>query len=178
MGPPKKMRKREREGEDVKHRALREGVRGRWSVWTDTHRLGCVRMVRFIKPGKVVVLLQGKHAGKKAVVVKNFDDGTGTRAYGHALVAGVSKAPKSVTRGMGKKLLEKRSRVKPFIKVVNYVHVMPTRYVFDAELKETVPVECATNTTTREESSRALKKIFQERFQEGKNRWFFSRLRF
>jgi len=32
-------------------------------------------MVKFIKPGKVVVVLNGRYAGHKAVVVKNFDDG-------------------------------------------------------------------------------------------------------
>ena len=33
-------------------------------------------MVKFLKSGKVVVLLQGRFAGRKAVIVKNFDDGT------------------------------------------------------------------------------------------------------
>lgn len=30
---------------------------------------------------------------------------------------------------MGKKKVAKRSKVKPFIKVINYNHMMPTRYV-------------------------------------------------
>jgi large subunit ribosomal protein L27e len=29
---------------------------------------------------------------------------------------------------MGKKKAEKRSKVKPFIKIVNFSHLMPTRY--------------------------------------------------
>lgn len=53
-------------------------------------------MVKFLKPNKVVVLLQGRYAGRKAVIVKNFDDGTQQRKYGHALVAGIAKYPRKV----------------------------------------------------------------------------------
>jgi ribosomal protein L14E/L6E/L27E len=44
----------------------------------------------------VVILLTGKYAGKKAVIVKNHDDGTATRPYGHALVCGLAKEPRKV----------------------------------------------------------------------------------
>lgn len=56
------------------------------------------RMVKFLKPGKVVILLSGRYAGKKAVIVKNYDDGTSSRPYGHALVCGLSKEPRKVRR--------------------------------------------------------------------------------
>eukprot|EP00449_Zooxanthella_nutricula_P032060 CAMPEP_0198491278 /NCGR_PEP_ID=MMETSP1462-20131121/2665_1 /TAXON_ID=1333877 /ORGANISM="Brandtodinium nutriculum, Strain RCC3387" /LENGTH=39 /DNA_ID= /DNA_START= /DNA_END= /DNA_ORIENTATION= len=39
-------------------------------------------MGKFIKAGRVVVLLQGRYAGKKAIVAKAFDDGTRQRPYG------------------------------------------------------------------------------------------------
>lgn len=39
------------------------------------------------------------------------------RPYPHAIVAGIERYPRKVTRGMGKKRMEKRSKVKPFIKV-------------------------------------------------------------
>ncbi len=48
------------------------------------------------QPGKVVVVLAGRYAGKKAVIVKNHDDGTSTKPYGHALVVGLSKEPRKV----------------------------------------------------------------------------------
>ena len=54
--------------------------------------------MKFLKPGKVVLMLQGRYAGKKAVIVKNYDDGTSGRAYGHALVVGLSKYPRRVKR--------------------------------------------------------------------------------
>lgn len=51
------------------------------------------------QPGKVIVLLTGRYAGKKAVIVKNQDDGTSSRPYGHAIVCGLAKEPRKVRRG-------------------------------------------------------------------------------
>jgi len=45
-----------------------------------------------------VIVLQGRYAGKKAVIVKNMDEGTSGRQYGHALVCGLSKEPRKVCR--------------------------------------------------------------------------------
>ena len=50
-----------------------------------------------VQPGKVVILLTGRYAGKKAVIVKNNDDGTTGRPYGHAIVAGLAKEPRKVS---------------------------------------------------------------------------------
>jgi hypothetical protein len=51
---------------------------------------------RVLQPGKVVVVLAGRFAGKKAVIVRNHDDGTSGRAYGHAMVVGLQKEPRKV----------------------------------------------------------------------------------
>ena len=48
----------------------------------------------------------------------NVHLGTQDRAYGHALVAGIERYPRKVTKSMNKVKLGKRSRVKPFVKVV------------------------------------------------------------
>jgi large subunit ribosomal protein L27e len=54
-------------------------------------------MVPFcVQPGKVVIVLQGRYAGKKAVIVKNQDEAVGARRYGHALICGLSKEPRKV----------------------------------------------------------------------------------
>uniref|UniRef100_A0A8C6PM66 Large ribosomal subunit protein eL27 n=1 Tax=Nothobranchius furzeri TaxID=105023 RepID=A0A8C6PM66_NOTFU len=86
-------------------------------------------MGKFMKPGKVVMVLAGRYAGRKAVIVKNIDDGTADRPYSHALVAGIDRYPRKVTTTMGKKKIAKRSKIKAFVKVFNYNHLMPTRSV-------------------------------------------------
>merc|ERR1712154_107192 len=95
-------------------------------------------MGKFLKSGKVVLVLGGRFAGRKAVIVKNYDDGTGDKPYGHALVAGIDRYPRKVTRDMGKKKMKQRSKVKSFVKVYNYNHLMPTRYSVDLAFEKNV----------------------------------------
>ena len=85
----------------------------------------------FLKTGKVVVLLNGRYAGKKAVIVKSFD-GTKSRRYGHCLVAGVRRSPRRVTKSMTNKEILRRTSMRPFVKVINWNHMMPTRFVSDS----------------------------------------------
>ncbi|KAI9358556.1 ribosomal L27e protein family-domain-containing protein [Zopfochytrium polystomum] len=135
-------------------------------------------MVKFLKTGKVVLILSGRYAGKKAVIVKNFDDGTKERPYGHAIVAGVERYPRKITKKMRPKKVAKRSKVKPFVKSVNYNHILPTRYNLDLDLKSVVTVDAMREVTQRKAAKRAVKKVLQERFNSGKNKWFFQKLRF
>lgn len=88
------------------------------------------------KTGKVVVVLQGRYAGRKAVVMKAYDEGTSERRFGHAIVAGLDRYPRKITKGMSQKKIEKRTLMKPFIKAINYAHLMPTRYQCDFDLKK------------------------------------------
>jgi large subunit ribosomal protein L27e len=55
--------------------------------------------------GKVVIVLAGRHAGQKAVVIKTFDDGSTAnddKRFAHCLVAGIARPPRKVTRAMSK----------------------------------------------------------------------------
>jgi hypothetical protein len=79
---------------------------------------------------------------------------------------------------MGKARVTKRSKVKPFIKVVNYNHIMPTRYTLELEgLKGVVSNETFGEVSQREEAKKTVKKTLEERYLSGKNRWFFTPLR-
>ena len=48
-------------------------------------------MGKIMKAGKVVLLLSGRFAGRKAIVVKPSDEGTTDKPFSHALVAGVER---------------------------------------------------------------------------------------
>merc|ERR1711994_172201 len=84
------------------------------------------KMGKIMKSGKVVLVLSGRYAGRKAVIIKPNDEGTSDKPFGHALIAGVDQYPRKVTKKIGK-----RSKIKPFLKVINYNHMMPTRYTVD-----------------------------------------------
>lgn len=53
-------------------------------------------MGKIMKPGKVVLVLRGKYAGRKALVVKAQDEGGADRTYPHAIIAGIDKYPLKV----------------------------------------------------------------------------------
>ena len=75
---------------------------------------------RFSQEKRVVILLTGRHAGKKAVIIKASDDGTSSRPYGHALVVGLDRSPRKVIRKSSEAKQAKAAKLRTFIKVVNY----------------------------------------------------------
>ena len=78
---------------------------------------------------------------------------------------------------MSKTRQAKCSKIKPFIKIVNYNHIMPTRYNLELEgLKGAVSNDTFKETSQREEAKKAVKKTLEERYTSGRNRWFFTSL--
>ena len=110
-------------------------------------------MAKFSRVGKVTVVVRGCHAGKKVVIVKPRDEGSKNHSFLHALVAGIERYPLKITGEHDSKKIAKRTRIRLFIEVINYSHLLPTRYTSDIE-------------------------TFEERHKAGKNRWFFTKLRF
>ena len=116
---------------------------------------------------------------EQVVIIQPIDSGTKSHPFPYALVAGIERYPSKVTRRMGKKRVEKRSKVKPFIKMVNYNHLMPTRYTLELEgLKGVISNDTFKEVSQREDAKKNVKKALEERYQSGKNRWFFTPLRF
>jgi large subunit ribosomal protein L27e len=111
------------------------------------------------------------------VIIQPQDTGNKSHPYPHALVAGIERYPSQITRRMSKARQAKRSKVKPFIKVINYNHLMPTRYTLELEgLKGAVTADTFKEVSQREDAKKTVKKAFEERYTSGKNRWFFTPL--
>ena len=113
----------------------------------------------------------------QVVIVQPLDSGSKTHPFPHALVCGIERYPSSVTRRMSKTRQAKRSKVKPFIKTINYNHLMPTRYTLELEgLKGVVTNDTFKEISQREDAKKTVKKALEERYTSGKNRWFFTPL--
>merc|ERR1719164_390712 len=71
-----------------------------------------------------------------------------------------------VTKSMGKKKVDKRSKCKTFVKYVNYNHIMPTRYVVptDFDAKSLVTDAQMETAETKAGARKSVKKIFDEKF--------------
>ena len=93
-------------------------------------------MVKCLKAGKVVVILSGKYAGKKAVIVKVNETATDKHKFPHAVVVGVSHPPRKVTKAMSTKKVNRKTSMKVFSKVINLQHFMPTRFVMSHSFDE------------------------------------------
>merc|ERR1711936_1282525 len=137
------------------------------------------KMGKIMKQGKVVLVLSGRFAGRKAIIVKPNDEGTSDKPFGHALIAGIDRYPRIVTKRMSKKKVKSKSKIKPFLKVVNYNHLMPTRYSVDIALdKDKLNKEVLKDPMKKKKARHIVRTKFEERYKEGKNKWFFSKLRF
>ena len=55
---------------------------------------------------------------------------------------------------------------------------MPTRYTLDVDLKAAVGADSAETPAKRADARKAAKELLEEKFKTGKNRWFFTKLRF
>lgn len=62
------------------------------STLSAEHHVLTLTCLSVYKPGKVAVVLSGRQAGKKVVVIKQVDEGTKERPYPHAIVAGIEKS--------------------------------------------------------------------------------------
>lgn len=136
-------------------------------------------MPKVMKNRTAVVVLSGRYAGRKAVIVKSTDEGSGEKHFGHALVVGIDRYPRRVYKGIGKKRMAKRSRIKPFVKVLNYNHLMPTRYNVDIDFdRNQINKEACKDPALKKKALGIVRQKMEERYKAGKNRWFFTKLRF
>ncbi|XP_043861034.1 60S ribosomal protein L27-like [Dromiciops gliroides] len=134
-------------------------------------------MGKFMKPGKVVLVLAGQYSGRTAVIIKNIDDGTFDRLYSRALVTGINCYPRKVTAAMGEKIV-KRSKIKSFVKVYNY-NLMPTRYSVATPMDKKIVNKDVFHDPALKLKARSESKVkFEKRYETGKNKWFFQKLWF
>ena len=107
-------------------------------------------MVKFYKPGKIVIVLNGRFAGRKGIIVKSNYESVKGRKYPHCMVVGLSKGPRKPTK---KNIAKMQAKIKNlesqentidqikklksfgiFIKNYNMSHLLATRYTLKDEL--------------------------------------------
>eukprot|EP00997_Jenningsia_sp_PLL12_P008147 NODE_4875_length_620_cov_51.600701_g4198_i0.p1 GENE.NODE_4875_length_620_cov_51.600701_g4198_i0~~NODE_4875_length_620_cov_51.600701_g4198_i0.p1 ORF type:complete len:180 (+),score=21.32 NODE_4875_length_620_cov_51.600701_g4198_i0:48-542(+) len=131
---------------------------------------------KILKFGRIVILLTGRYAGRKAVLINSSESGDKVRKFPYCLVAGINRYPRKVTKNMSKKRIANRIKIKPFIKYVNVNHIMPTRYTIHHELELENLVakinkhvtdsnsDFLANPDIREELRKYLKNLFETKY--------------
>eukprot|EP00350_Pseudokeronopsis_sp_OXSARD2_P008362 CAMPEP_0170560430 /NCGR_PEP_ID=MMETSP0211-20121228/48847_1 /TAXON_ID=311385 /ORGANISM="Pseudokeronopsis sp., Strain OXSARD2" /LENGTH=80 /DNA_ID=CAMNT_0010874599 /DNA_START=78 /DNA_END=320 /DNA_ORIENTATION=+ len=80
---------------------------------------------------------------------------------------------------MNKKKVARRSKIKPFVKLVNYNHLMPTRYSVDLGIDKAVVTKQSLKDNTKKVAARKeIKSKLESKYKAGEFKWFFSKLRF
>ena len=78
---------------------------------------------------------------------------------------------------MSAKKIKRRSKVKPFIKIINYNHLMPTRYTLELEgLKGVITSDTFKEPSQKLEARKTIRKTLEDKYNTGKNKWFFQPL--
>ncbi|ELP93669.1 60S ribosomal protein L27-A, putative [Entamoeba invadens IP1] len=139
-------------------------------------------MSKILAPGRVVILLSGRYAGKKAVISSVNLQKTKDRDYGFVTVVGVERAPLKITRAMSDTVQRLRTSVKAFCKVVNVNHLMPTKYTVNLDQLNLIK-DVKINTFEAGKpypiaTKKALSSQFAEVYRNGKESWLFTKLRF
>lgn len=112
------------------------------------------------KPGRVVVVLTGRNAGKKGIIIKSNYENSKDKKFPHCLVVGLAKAPKRVTKKSLKRVedrvkniesgkdqatvaaeLQKLKRLGVFIKTYNMSHLLATRYKVEEDFGINTSIE-------------------------------------
>ncbi|ORD99701.1 RL27 [Hepatospora eriocheir] len=124
------------------------------------------------KQNMIVVINKGRHASRKAVILKVTED--------RLLLGGISKIPTKVEDHMS--AAEKRKAVKllTFIKNMNISHVTPTRYVSELDFSKIPVDEVVNNVVSRTNAKEIMTKVFEDAFNNEKekpvNKFLFSTL--
>jgi len=89
---------------------------------------------------------------------------------------------------MKKSKVDKRTKVKPFLKLVNFNHIMPTRYSVDFDLKKQIDEFSSMTPEVKTDSKKTIKKLFEEKYKSQQSAksdkkaagasYFFQKLRF
>ena len=137
-----------------------------------------------VQPGRLVILLNGRHAGKKAIVVAVYPEPTEQRKYPHCVVLGIEKCPKKVTKDMPQEALVKRTQIKCFVKTVNFNHILLTRHVVKQDddlfqkIKPDYVVGSLQDPAEKKAQLESSAKILRQKYLNNKLSWLFKPLQF
>merc|ERR1712216_422367 len=83
------------------------------------------------KKGRIVIILNGRHAGKKAIVIKDKISSVNNSLSKNIGIIGIKNLPSKENRKKQSGTIGSKRGIKVFLKLMNKNHVLPTRYFVD-----------------------------------------------
>ena len=143
------------------------------------------------KQGRIVVLLNGRFSGCKAVIInnKNLSNDRKTQNFESVYLLGLNKYPSKIKKKMNETKKIKSNKIKIFLKNMNKNHFLPTRYNIDfgEENNEKINnfvTDYLWHKKNKDEELNSkhkfdfIKNILLDKYLTNKNKWFFSKLHF
>lgn len=125
---------------------------------------------KLFAPNTVCIVLRGRHAGKKCVVVSADEN--------RVTVVGIEQAPKPVYKTNTPEQAEKRSKVVSFVKVYSASHLMPTRYTYKQDFSQNVKKEIFKDANLKKQANMTVQKKLQQDYLSKPENFLFKRLYF
>ena len=124
-----------------------------------------------MKQSKIVIIISGRYAGRKAIIVKADDVGLSYKPFSHALVAGIDRYSLKVNK------LKKKFKVKSFLKMLNYNHLMIIRYIAHDITFEKLSSKDLKDPAKKKAHRLQTRIKFESTYKANKNKCFFQKLR-
>lgn len=123
------------------------------------------------KQNMIVLITNGRLAGKKAVIVKELGSDM-------LLVAGITRIPSESADFLPTWQKRRNEKFVSFIKKINTKHVLATRYKSEIGLDKLSVDESLDNITSRATLNTEANKILKNAFDAKKSKWLFTQLKF
>lgn len=145
------------------------------------------------KQGRIVILLNGRFSGCKAVIVNNnyLSNQSPQENFESIILLGIQKYPCNIIKKMNKTKIIQKSKIKIFLKSMNKNHFLPTRYNIDfgeenSEKIKKFALDYLQKKNKLENEQKLnyknqknfIKNLLIERYLSNKNKWFFQKLKF
>lgn len=129
-----------------------------------THRM-------IFKPSMIVVITNGRLAGKKAVVLREIDEH-------HIFVAGIAHTPVASEDYIPAWQKRRNARFLTFLKKININHVLATRYKADIGLADLKADEAIADIEAKKVANTEVNAIMKNAYDAKKAKWLFTTLKF
>ncbi|ELA42429.1 uncharacterized protein VICG_00528 [Vittaforma corneae ATCC 50505] len=123
------------------------------------------------KPNMIVLITNGRLAGKKAAVVKELENNM-------LLLAGISRTPEESPDYLPAWQKRRNMKFVTFIKKINMKHVLATRYKADVGLDALSAEKSPEDINSRAALNQEANKILKSAFEAKKAKWLFTKLQF
>jgi large subunit ribosomal protein L27e len=146
------------------------------------------------KQGRIVLILNGRFSGCKAVVMNKDHSSIKQKAsnFDSVFLLGISKSPCKITKKMNSEKIVRKNKIKIFLKEMNKNHILPTRYNIDfGEENNQKVTKIITEHIENKNNNHScvkrlsldnhncfIKNILFDKYLTKKYKWFFQKLKF